>query len=83
MRIILIKIIRLYQLMLSPYLGQNCRFDPTCSTYAQQALERHGVFKGLFLSVKRILRCHPLGGMGYDPVPGVDDDKDNHQPPSS
>ena len=60
--------IRLYQLCLSPYLAPTCRFDPTCSEYSLTALRRHGISRGLRLSLKRLLRCHPFGGMGYDPV---------------
>ncbi|KAA5606807.1 membrane protein insertion efficiency factor YidD [Roseospira marina] len=62
-------LIRVYQLFLSPLLGQNCRYMPTCSAYAMEALERHGVVRGGWLAARRILRCHPWGGMGYDPVP--------------
>ena len=51
----------------------NCRFQPTCSSYAIEALQVHGVFKGTWLAVRRIGRCHPWGGSGYDPVPGPDD----------
>lgn len=65
-----IKLIRLYQIMLSPYLGQNCRYIPTCSAYAIEALQKHGLLKGSWLAVKRIFRCNPWwGGSGYDPVP--------------
>ena len=62
-------LIRLYQLLVSPWLGGNCRFEPTCSAYAIDALERHGVLRGGWLALKRIGRCHPWGGSGYDPVP--------------
>lgn len=62
-------LIRLYQLFLSPLLGPSCRFTPTCSAYAMEALQQHGVVAGGWLALKRILRCHPWGGMGYDPVP--------------
>ncbi|ADX67421.1 MULTISPECIES: membrane protein insertion efficiency factor YidD [Weeksella] len=62
-------LVRLYQVMLSPLLGSNCRFQPTCSSYMIQALQMHGLLKGLYLGTKRILRCHPWGGSGYDPVP--------------
>lgn len=58
-----------YRLLISPWLGPNCRFQPTCSTYALEALETHGAFKGAWLALLRIIRCHPLGGSGYDPVP--------------
>ncbi|HLR00399.1 MAG TPA: membrane protein insertion efficiency factor YidD [Sphingobacterium sp.] len=61
-------LIRLYQLLLSPLLGANCRFNPTCSQYGRQAILKHGPFKGGWMAVKRISRCHPWGGSGYDPV---------------
>jgi len=63
-----IKVIRIYQLVLSPTLGGNCRFQPTCSQYAIDALNEHGIFKGVFLSVKRIAKCHPFHPGGFDPV---------------
>lgn len=62
-------LIQAYRLLLSPWLGNRCRFTPSCSEYTQQAIEHHGLFKGAVLSVKRISRCHPLGASGYDPVP--------------
>ena len=62
-------LVRIYQLMISPWLGRNCRFSPTCSSYMLEALRTHGLIKGLYLGIKRILRCHPWGGSGYDPVP--------------
>jgi hypothetical protein len=61
--------IRFYQIAISPLLGPSCRFTPTCSEYARQAILKHGPFKGLYLAVRRLLRCHPWGGSGYDPVP--------------
>jgi putative membrane protein insertion efficiency factor len=61
--------IRFYQFCISPLLGPSCRFTPTCSEYARQALIKYGPFKGLWLALKRLLRCHPWGGSGYDPVP--------------
>ncbi len=61
--------IRFYQLAISPHLGANCRFTPTCSQYAIEALRIHGPVRGLWLAVRRILRCNPWGGSGYDPVP--------------
>lgn len=64
-----IVLIKLYQWILSPMLGQKCRFTPTCSQYSLEAFKKYGPFKGFWLSVKRISRCHPLGGQGYDPVP--------------
>jgi putative membrane protein insertion efficiency factor len=66
----LLALIKLYQWVISPILGPNkCRFMPTCSHYAAQALKKHGPFKGTWLAIKRISRCHPWGGKGYDPVP--------------
>ena len=64
-----IVLIRLYQWVISPALGPKCRFTPTCSQYAAEALKKHGPFKGLILSIKRISKCRPGGGHGYDPVP--------------
>ena len=61
--------IRFYQLCISPLLGPSCRFTPTCSEYARQAIIKHGPVKGLWLAIRRLLRCHPWGGSGYDPVP--------------
>ena len=61
--------IRFYQLCISPYLGPSCRFTPTCSEYARQAILKHGPIKGLGLAIWRILRCNPWGSSGYDPVP--------------
>lgn len=65
----LLSLIRLYQLLISPVLNPSCRFYPTCSVYARQAIERHGIWKGTRLAIKRLARCHPFGGHGYDPVP--------------
>lgn len=64
-----ILLIKLYQWIISPWLGQKCRYTPTCSHYAVEALKKYGPLKGLWLAVKRISRCHPWGGHGYDPVP--------------
>jgi len=61
--------IHAYRLVVSPLLGPSCRFEPSCSSYALQALEQHGPARGLWLSFRRVLRCHPLGAAGYDPVP--------------
>lgn len=66
---ILILPVRFYQLAISPMLPPSCRYVPTCSQYTIEALRKHGPVKGLWLAVKRILRCHPWGGSGYDPVP--------------
>ena len=69
---ILIKLIKGYKFLLSPLLGQSCRYLPTCSEYSIEALETHGLFKGLLMSFKRIVTCHPIkllgGGEGFDPV---------------
>ncbi len=65
----LVLLIRFYRLAISPWLGSRCRFHPSCSEYAIDALERHGLFKGLWLAVRRIGRCHPWHPGGYDPVP--------------
>ncbi len=63
-------LIRLYAVLISPLLGRNCRFHPTCSCYAHQALEKHGAIKGLFLALARLLKCHPWSRASYfDPVP--------------
>lgn len=59
-----------YRNAISPLIGANCRFQPTCSAYAEEALRRYGAFRGGWLALKRIGRCHPWGGHGYDPVPG-------------
>ena len=61
--------IKLYQILLSPLLGQSCRYHPTCSQYAVEAIEKYGPIKGIWLGIKRIARCHPWGGSGHDPVP--------------
>jgi hypothetical protein len=58
-----------YRLLVSPFLGRNCRFAPTCSEYALEALERHGALRGGWFALRRISRCHPWGGEGFDPVP--------------
>jgi len=61
--------VRAYRLLFSPWVGHNCRYQPTCSAYALEALERHGAVKGGWLALRRIGRCHPWGGSGHDPVP--------------
>ena len=63
-----IYLIKLYQFTISPLLGTNCRFVPSCSNYAIQSIEEKGVVKGIYFSVRRVLKCHPFGGSGYDPV---------------
>jgi len=69
MKRILLWLIRGYQLILSPVIGANCRHEPTCSRYSFQAIERFGAIKGLWLTLKRVGKCHPWGTWGYDPVP--------------
>ena len=71
----LLLLIRGYQLVISPLLGSNCRFMPTCSEYAMESLKAYGLIKGTFLTVKRIGKCHPWGGHGYDPIPNKMDKK--------
>jgi putative membrane protein insertion efficiency factor len=69
MKMILIGLVKVYQGAMSPYLPGACRYTPTCSQYAIEAIQKHGPLKGSWLGVKRISRCHPWGGYGYDPVP--------------
>ena len=69
MRHLLILFVRAYQILLSPLLGANCRFHPTCSAYSIEAMQKHGAARGGWLALKRIFRCHPWGGSGHDPVP--------------
>ena len=64
-----LRLIRLYQLTISALLGRQCRYLPTCSDYAAEAVRRHGVWPGAWMAAARLCRCHPLGGWGYDPVP--------------
>jgi len=70
-----LKLVRGYQLVISPYLSPSCRFQPTCSNYMIEALNQHSAIKGAWLGLKRIGRCHPWGGHGYDPVPPKSDEK--------
>jgi putative membrane protein insertion efficiency factor len=66
---LLILPIKLYQILLSPLIGPSCRFTPTCSNYAIEAINKYGPIKGIWLSIKRISKCHPWGDSGHDPVP--------------
>jgi len=65
---VVLALLRAYQLLVSPWLGPACRYQPSCSEYAVEAVERYGALRGAWLGLKRIGRCHPLGGHGYDPV---------------
>jgi len=69
MRLLLIRLVQAYRLLLSPWLGSACRFEPTCSIYALQALETHGAGLGSYLTLRRLTRCHPWCAGGHDPVP--------------
>ena len=69
MTVLLRALIRAYQLMLSPLIGPTCRYLPSCSDYAAEAIAEHGALRGSGLAVRRLLSCHPWGGSGYDPVP--------------
>ena len=64
-----LKLIRFYKVCISPYLGNHCRYTPTCSQYAYEAISKYGIFTRGWLALKRLLRCDPWGGSGYDPVP--------------
>ncbi|MBQ7608289.1 MAG: membrane protein insertion efficiency factor YidD [Desulfovibrionaceae bacterium] len=78
-RQILVVPIRLYKICISPFLPPACRCYPTCSAYAREALLRHGLFRGGWLALRRLLRCHPWGGSGYDPVPPERDPFSQHK----
>ena len=75
MRLILIGFIKVYRLVLSPFIGQHCRFTPTCSEYAIEAIDEHGPLRGSWLAVRRLSRCHPFHTGGWDPVPQKEDIK--------
>jgi uncharacterized protein len=75
-------LIRLYQLTVSPLLGPSCRYQPSCSEYARQAVTKFGALKGVYLAAARLLRCHPWGGSGYDPVPEVFPGRPAHGAPA-
>lgn len=69
-QIVAIGVIRLYRYLISPWLGFHCRFHPSCSHYAMDAIKGHGLLKGVWFALRRLLRCHPWHPGGYDPVPG-------------
>ncbi len=75
--------IRAYRVVGSPWVGNSCRYQPTCSAYAMEALEKHGGIKGTWLAAKRVGRCHPLGGDGYDPVPPAKESAANTDGPKA
>ncbi len=77
---ILILLVKFYQKFLSPLCPGVCRYQPTCSQYMIEAIEKHGILKGIWLGCKRLLRCHPWGGSGYDPVPPINKKKSKHNP---
>ena len=79
MKNFLIKLIRGYQYLISPLLGHRCRFFPSCSHYATEAISRYGSTKGSYLAVKRIFKCHPFHPGGYDPVPGTEAGKEKNK----
>ncbi len=76
MKYVFLGIIRLYQVLVSPFKTPCCRFTPTCSVYARDAFLLHGSIKGAILTAKRLLKCHPWGGSGYDPVPPIQKKKE-------
>ncbi|MBR7553158.1 membrane protein insertion efficiency factor YidD [Allobacillus sp. GCM10007491] len=79
MKHLLISLVKLYRKWISPLLGPSCRFQPTCSEFSLTAIQRFGAFKGLYLSIKRILKCHPFHPGGFDPVPDLKkQEKSNH-----
>ena len=75
LNLIIIIFLKFYQVFISPIIGQNCRYLPTCSEYSIQSLKKFGIIKGLFLSVRRVSKCHPWGNHGYDPVPNKLEEK--------
>lgn len=79
LRVVLKKIVRGYQILISPWFPAKCRFHPSCSEYTIQAIDQHGSAKGSWLSVKRILKCHPFSEGGFDPVPASTSNKDKEE----
>ena len=74
---LMIRLIRIYRWLLSPWIGNQCRFHPTCSCYAEEAIKRHGAIKGGYLMCARLIKCHPWHPGGFDPVPGTEHDLHN------
>ena len=84
MQTLVLYFIKAYRVVLSPFLGQACRFEPSCSRYAEEAIKAHGLIKGSALGVKRICRCHPWNEGGFDPVPDANHHQSGHtQPPQN
>lgn len=81
MKTLLIALVRFYQYVISPLIGPRCRFQPTCSQYAVEALQRHGALRGGWLTLRRLGRCHPCGDSGYDPVPPCTCHSPSHREP--
>ena len=81
MKSLFILLVKAYQLLISPLIGQNCRFYPSCSQYMIQAIEQRGVIKGMYLGIKRLSKCHPLHEGGLDPVPPCDCKTKNKEKP--
>ena len=81
MQTLLLALIRAYRYVLSPWVGQQCRFTPTCSVYAMQAIEAYGPGRGSWMALRRLLRCHPLCRGGHDPVPGLEPDLASNSAP--
>ena len=79
LKFLLIKLLKFYKKGISPFLPCACRFQPTCSEYMVEAIEKHGVIKGFYLGIRRIFKCHPWGGSGYDPVPDNLNKKTQHK----
>jgi putative membrane protein insertion efficiency factor len=69
LRAVFLAVIRFYRMAISPFTPPSCRFTPTCSAYAQEAIDKYGAARGAWMALRRLLRCHPFGGKGYDPVP--------------
>lgn len=81
LKVVLLKVIKIYQKAVSPSLPNTCRFYPSCSEYSKQAIEEYGAMKGSYLAIKRVLRCHPLNSGGFDPLPkeGAEEETDSGQ----